>query len=182
MDIADFKKHAIPKIESGKIVNVIRQTIKEVQNREQDQYEKQKEVYKPIVEKLEQEIDEISDLRENMLKTANKSLTSPGKLAITDGSEKPAKTDGSVNKIIFDLDTNFTTVEKDILKKHNLLLPSEVLKESFKDDSVINKILKTTGQLNQKLGGKKSKKDIAVIKKYRENLEQIEPIKKKQRQ
>ena len=67
MDITDFKKYAIPKIESGKIVSAVRNIIKEFKNKEQDQYEEQKELYKPIVEKLEQEIDEISDLRENML-------------------------------------------------------------------------------------------------------------------
>ena len=75
MDIAVYKKYAIPKIESGKMVDVVRQTIKEAQYREQDQYEQQKDLYKPIVEKLEKEIDEISDLREDMLKTANKKLT-----------------------------------------------------------------------------------------------------------
>ena len=145
MDIADFKKHAIPKIESGKMVSAVRETIKELQNREQDQYEEQKKLYKPIVEKLEQEIDEISDLRENMLQTANKPLPGPGKLAITDGSKK----------LVIDPDKDFTNDDKDILEKHGLLLPSEVFKESLEDNSVFNNILKETGKLNKKLGGKK---------------------------
>ena len=89
MDIAEYQKYAIPKIESGRMVNVVRETVREAENLRQDQYERQKEVYKPIVEKLEQEIDEISDLREDMLlKTANKPLPASERLTITDGSEK----------------------------------------------------------------------------------------------
>lgn len=68
MDIAEFKKYAIAKIEAGKMVDVVRKTIKAVKTQEQDKYEEQKEAYKPFVEKLEKEIDEISVLREEMQK------------------------------------------------------------------------------------------------------------------
>ena len=63
MDITEFKKYAFPNIEAGKMVNLIRRTIKEVQYSKQDAEEKQKVALKPIVEKLEEEAKEISDLR-----------------------------------------------------------------------------------------------------------------------
>ena len=63
MDINEYKKYAIPKIEAGKMVDVVRKTIKEVKYAKQDKYEVQKELYKPITQELKKEIDEISDLR-----------------------------------------------------------------------------------------------------------------------
>ena len=75
MDIADYKKYAIPKIEAGKMFKVVRQTIKSVQNSKQDQYEKQKVIYKPIVEQLEKEAKEISALKEKL--TPIEQLTLP---------------------------------------------------------------------------------------------------------
>ena len=64
MDINEYKKYAIPKIEAGKMVDVVRKTIKEVEYAKQDQYEDRKEIYKPITQELKKEIDEISNLRE----------------------------------------------------------------------------------------------------------------------
>ena len=138
-------------------------------------------MYKPIVEKLEQEIDEISELRENMLKKANKSLA----ITITDGSEKKTITDGSEKQKIAHMDTGFTPEEINTFHKYKLPLPSEVFLESLEDVSSVRKILKESGKLNQKLGrdqGRKanrSKKeefmeDIAAIKKYRNRLGIIE--------
>ena len=72
MDIARVEKLLIPKIESGKVVDVVRETIKQERDATQERYEEQKEVYKPIVEKLEKEIDEISNLREEYVKSSNK--------------------------------------------------------------------------------------------------------------
>ena len=173
MDIAEYQKYAIPKIESGKMVNVVRQTVKEAENLRQDQYERQKEVYKPIVEKLEQEIDEISDLREDM---KFKPLPAPERLAITDGSQQ---------RQIAHMDAGFTPDDFNVFKKYNLPLPSEVFKESLDDISIVKKIMTDSGKLNQKLGlesGRKSnffkkdelKGDIALIKKYRSRLGIIE--------
>lgn len=64
MNITEFKKHAIPQIEAGKMVDIVRKTIVEEQNTMQDKYEEDKEIYKPIVQQLKKKIDEISDLRE----------------------------------------------------------------------------------------------------------------------
>ena len=168
MDIADFKKYAIPRIESGKIVSVVRQTIKEAQNSEQDQYENQKDLYKPIVEKLEREIEEISDLREDMQKTANKSLTSQKKLAITDGTEK----------LLVDLDSIFSNEDKKTLSDNYLPLPSKVFLDSLSDDTLITNLKKKTATLNKILGRKKKRIEVETIKKYREQLDLINKGKK----
>ena len=47
MDISRVKKLIIPKIESGKIVDVVRETIKQERDTKQEKYEEQKELYKP---------------------------------------------------------------------------------------------------------------------------------------
>ena len=64
MDIERFKRLSIPKIEAGKMTEVVRDVIKEVQTNEQDAYEKVAEDLKRLTEKFDQEIEEISKLRD----------------------------------------------------------------------------------------------------------------------
>ena len=64
MDINEYKKYAIPKIEVGKMADIVRKTIKEVEYAKQDKYEDIKETYKPVTQKIKKGIDEISHLRE----------------------------------------------------------------------------------------------------------------------
>ena len=44
MDINEYKKYAIPKIEAGKMVDVVRKTIKEVEYAKQDKFEDSKRI------------------------------------------------------------------------------------------------------------------------------------------
>ena len=68
MDIERFKRLSIPKIEAGKMTEVVRDVIKEVRTNEQDAYEKVAKDLKPLTEKIDKEIGEVSKLREDVSK------------------------------------------------------------------------------------------------------------------
>ena len=68
MDIEGFKRLSIPKIEAGKMTEVVRDVIKEVRTNEQDAYEKVAKDLKPLTEKIDKEIEEVSKLREDVSK------------------------------------------------------------------------------------------------------------------
>ena len=63
MDIERFKRISIPKIEAGKMTEVVRDVIKEVQTNKQNVYEKMSEDLKPLTEKFDEEIEDIIKLR-----------------------------------------------------------------------------------------------------------------------
>ena len=52
MDLKDFEKHIIPKIESGRSIEAVRNIIKTGQYAEQDRRESLKETFKPITDEL----------------------------------------------------------------------------------------------------------------------------------
>ena len=68
MDIERFKRLSIPKIEAGKMTEVVRDVIKEVRTNEQDAYENVAKDLKPLTEKIDKEIEEVSKLREDVSK------------------------------------------------------------------------------------------------------------------
>ena len=70
MDIERFKRLSIPKIEAGKMTEVVGDVIKEVRTRDQDAYEKVAKDLKPLTEKFDnyKEIEEISKLRQDVSK------------------------------------------------------------------------------------------------------------------
>ena len=68
MDIERFKRLSIPKIEAGKMTEVVRDVIKEVKTNEQEVYEKISKNLKPLTDKFDKEIEEISKLREDVSK------------------------------------------------------------------------------------------------------------------
>ena len=68
MDIERFKRLSIPKIEAGKMTEVVRDVIKEVETRDQDLYEKVAKDLKPLTQKFDKELEEISKLREDVSK------------------------------------------------------------------------------------------------------------------
>ena len=62
----DKLRLSIPKIEVGKMTEVVRDVIKEVQTNRQNVYEKISEDLKPLTEKFDKEIEAISKLREDV--------------------------------------------------------------------------------------------------------------------
>ena len=95
---------------------------------------------------MEKETDEISDLREEYVKSANKPLMYKEKLVITDGSE---------NKIIANMNKGFTDNEIAVLQKYKLPSPSEILINNMKDGSIARQIMDKSGQINKQLGQQK---------------------------
>ena len=60
MDIERFKNLTTPSIQAGEVTKHVIKVIKEGKDTKQDLYEKQSEDLKPITEKLDKEIKEIS--------------------------------------------------------------------------------------------------------------------------
>ena len=74
MDIERFKRLSIPKIEAGKMTEVVRDVIKQIKTNKPNVYEKTSEDLKPLTEKFDKEIEEISKLREEVNKHVVPSL------------------------------------------------------------------------------------------------------------
>ena len=66
MDITRFKQLSIPKIEEGKMTVVCRYVIKGVQTSKQDVYKEKKEEFEPIREEIQNEIEEVKELRKTL--------------------------------------------------------------------------------------------------------------------
>ena len=60
MDLKMFSKHTKPQIEAGKMVNIVRETLKEAKHQNQDAYEKQRKSMEPLIEKLEDLKEEVA--------------------------------------------------------------------------------------------------------------------------
>ena len=95
MDIERFKRLSIPKIEAGKMTEVVRDVIKEVQTNEQDVYEKISKNLKPLTEKFDKEIEETSKLREDVSKQVVPFAEQVQRLALPGPSGEAPKMHGS---------------------------------------------------------------------------------------
>ena len=95
MDIERFKRLSIPKIEAGKMTEVVRDVIKEVQTNEQEVYEKISKNLKPLTEKFDKEIEETSKLREDVSKQVVPYAEQVQRLALPGSSGEAPKMHGS---------------------------------------------------------------------------------------
>ena len=66
MDLKDFQKHIIPKIEAGRSIAAVRHIIKTGQYAEQDRSESLKETFKPITDELEKVDEGIYKLKDEL--------------------------------------------------------------------------------------------------------------------
>ena len=66
MDLKDFKKHIITKIEAGRSIETVRNIIKTGQYAEQDRRESLKETFKPITDELKKVDEGIDELKEEL--------------------------------------------------------------------------------------------------------------------
>ena len=158
MDLAEFKKHVTPKIESRKLVKDVRSVIKEEKYRDQDVHEEWQEAFKPIVDAttgVKQSIDDKQNELIKQLQSGQKEIaevidnTAFGEEWKT--AQKPI-TDGSEQITKLSLDKGFSDEDLAILQKHNLPKPSNVWKAAKKDISMVNKNLKRAGNVNKGLG------------------------------
>ena len=182
MDIDNYKKIAIPKIESGKMTKIVRDAIKEAQTFKQDVFEKKKEKFEPITEELEKEIKEISNLREEYQKKQIIPYSEQvQKLALPGPSGEPPK-------MVSDMNKGFTEQELAFIQKSNLPLPGNVFIETLKDPTIADDILKKSGVMNQNLGRQKAhlsttktakKKNKDKIAEYDEQIQTLQKYRKR---
>ena len=149
MDIERFKRLSIPKIEAGKMTEVVRDVIEEVRTNKQNVYEKTSEDLKPLTEKFDKEIEEISKLRD-----VNKQVVPYAeqvqRLALPGPSGEVAP------KMIADMNKGFTQEEMVFIQNQELPLPADIFLQTLKQPNYAKQILDKSGEINKKLGQKKA--------------------------
>ena len=178
MDIERFKRLSIPKIEAGKMTEVVRDVIKEVRTNKQNVYEKTSEDLKPLTEKFDKDFEEISKLREDVNKQVIPYGEQVQRLALPGPSGEVAP------KMIADLNKGFTQEELAFIQNQQLQLPADIFLQTFKEPNYVKQILDKSGEMNKELGRKKAhlsttkNKDqiadydegIEIIRKYRQRI------------
>ena len=150
MDIERFKRLSIPKIEAGKMTEVVRDVIKEVETRDQDLYEKVAKDLKPLTEKFDKEIEEISKLREDVNKQVIPYGEQVQRLALPGPSGEVAP------KMIADMNKGFTQEELAFIQIQELPLPADIFLQTLKEPNYAKQILDKSGEMNKELGRKKA--------------------------
>ena len=135
MDIERFKGLSIPKIEAGKMIEVVRDVIKEVQTNEQEVYEKISKNLKPLTEKFDKEIEEISKLREDVNKQVVPYTEQVQRLALPGPSGEVAP------KMIADMNKGFTQEELAFIQTQQLPLPADIVLQTLKQPNYAKQIL-----------------------------------------
>ena len=168
MDLKIFAKHTKPQIKAGKMVNVVRETLKEVKHQRQDAYEKQRKSMEPLIEKLE-------DLKEEVAIAAQ---PPPERVAI----EGVAPAALPAPATIF-TNPNYGFTEEELGKLKDYGLPSPL--EAFNSGEQIS-ARKRAASINKNLGGqkrqskegsqKREKLDVEInnLRKYQDRLKIIE--------
>ena len=150
MDIERFKRLSIPKIEAGKMIEVVRDVIKEVKTRDQDTYEKVAKDLKPLTEKFDKEIEEISKLREDVNKQVVSYAEQVQRLALPGPSGEVAP------KMVADMNKGFTQEELAFIQNQQLPLPADIFLRTLKELNYAKQILDKSGKINKDLGQKKN--------------------------
>ena len=187
MDIKRFKRLSIPKIEAGKMTEVVRDVIKEDQTNKQNVYEKTSEDLKPLTGKFDKEIEDISKLREDVNKKVVPYAEQVQRLALPGPSGEVAP------KMVADLNKGFTQEELAFIQNKQLPLPADIFLQTLKEPNYAKQILDKSGKINKDLGQKKAslsatkanrkknKDEIAeytegidIIRKYRQRIGIVE--------
>ena len=150
MDIERFKRLSIPKIEAGKMTEVVRDVIKEVRTNKQNVYEKTSEDLKPLTEKFDKEIEEISKLREDVNKQVVPYTEQVQRLALPGPSGEVAP------KMIADMNKGFTQEELAFIQNQQLPLPADIFLRTLKKPNYAKQILDKSGETNKELGRQKA--------------------------
>ena len=191
MDIERIKKISEAKINAGKQVRNVRNTLKEFKHGLQDVQEELSEVYKPIVkaqEDVKQKIDEKQDKMLEQLQKNQKALTSGLEdllmfQQLPDEKQQETKLpidyEPAMMKPEFksDVDKGFDKDEIQKLTKYELYPPSDVLKASIDGTLDIDEYDKNLGELIKEIGRKKA--HLSTTKKNRaRNKDRIDEITK----
>ena len=192
MDIERIKKISEAKINAGKQVRNVRNTLKEFKHGLQDVQEELSEVYKPIVkaqEDVKQKIDEKQDKMLEQLQKNQKALTSGLENLIMfqqlpdeqpqEVTKLPIGYEPTMMKTEFksDVDKGFDKDEIQKLTKYELYPPSDVLKASIDGTLDIDEYDKNLGELIKEIGRQKA--HLSTTKKNRaKNKDRIDEITK----
>ena len=191
MDIERIKKISEAKINAGKQVNNVRNTLKEFKRGLQDVQEELSEVYKPIVkaqDDVKQIIDEKQDKMLEQLQKNQKALTSGLEDLLMVQQLPDAKPQEAYKlpidyepemlkpKIKSDIDTGFNVDEIKKLTEYKLFPPSQVLKASIDGTLDIDEYDEKIGKKLNKLGAKKGNLSKGKLK--TKNKDQIDEITK----
>ena len=150
MDIERFKRLSIPTIEAGKMTEFVRDVIQEVRTNKQNMYEKVAEDLKPLTEKFDKEIEEISKLREDVNKQVIPYGEQVQRLALPGPSGEVAP------KMIADMNKGFTQEELAFIQNQQLPLPADIFLQTLKQPNYAKQILDKSGEMNKELGRKKA--------------------------
>ena len=132
MDLKIFAKHTKPQIEAGKMVNIVRETLKEAKHQKQDDYEKQRKSMEPLIEKLE-------DLKEEVTIAA---IPPPKRVAL------PAST-----VLVDNPNYGFSEEELEKLKVYGLPSPLETFHSGEE-----NAAQRMAANISKRLGGQKGQR------------------------
>ena len=133
------------------MTEVVRDVIKEVETRDQDLYEKVAKDVKPLTEKFDKEIEEISKLREDVNKQVIPYGEQVQRLALPGPSGEVAP------KMIADMNKGFTTQEElAFIQNQQLPLPAGIFLRTLKEPNYAKQILDKSGEINKKIGSEKS--------------------------
>ena len=191
MDIERIKRISEAKINAGKQVSTVRNTLKEFKQGLQDVQEELSEVYKPIVkaqEEVKEAIDEKQDKMLEQLQKNQKALTS-GLENLIMFQQLPDEQPQEVTKLPIDyepemlkpkfksnIDSGFEKDEIQTLTKYGLYPPSDVLKASIDGTLDIDEYDVNLGKKLKNLGKKKG--NLSKGKGKTKNKDQIDEITK----
>ena len=132
------------------MTEVVRDVIKEVKVRDQDVYEKVAKDLKPLTQKFDKEIEEISKLREDVNKQVVPYAEQVQRLALPGPSGEVAP------KMVADMNKGFTHEELVFIQNQELLLPADIFLQTLKEPNYAKQILAKSGEINKELGRKKA--------------------------
>ena len=132
------------------MTEVVRDVIKEVRTTDQNAYEKVAKDLKPLTEKFDKEIEEISKLREDVNKQVVPYAEQVQRLALPGPSGEVAP------KMIADMSKGFTQEELAFMQNQELPLPADIFLQTLKEPNYAKQILDKSGKINKELGQKKA--------------------------
>ena len=132
------------------MTEVVRDVIKEVRTNKQNVYEKTSEDLKPLTEKFDKEIEEISKLREDVNKQVVPYAEQVQRLSLPGPSGEVAP------KMVADMNKGFTQEELAFVQSQQLPLPADIFLQTLKEPNYAKQILDKSGEMNKELGRKKA--------------------------
>ena len=179
MDLKDFEKHIITKIEAGRSIEAVRHIIKTRQYAEQDRRESLKETFKPITDELEKADEGIYELKDELKDL--KAIEGPPALpAIEEPVIEGKKKKKSKEPVSISLHEVIEHETIETAKAYGYPDPMEIL--DLRDDTQkLNELSREVGKDLKSLGGKKRHakgkerdeldKTIKDLQDYKTNLE-----------